>query len=190
MRDDVDEFAASYGIVHDVTMWDHPHRAFRDGHVAWPGASRRHATPADTAGEPRRVGAEQVLSDNRMNAIGADDDVGLDLAAVGKARHRAAIACFNRDAASSEADVGRLERATQHVEQVGAVHRDVRRAELLAKRASTYARNNPPALPAADDQKIRLRPEGNACTPDAKPRERHRGVGPRVKAGPFFFRGG
>src|SRR5262245_31857579 len=76
MRDDVDEFAASYGIVHDMTMWAHPHRAFRDGHVAWQRASRRHATPADTAGEPRRVGAEQVLSDNRMNAIGADDDVG------------------------------------------------------------------------------------------------------------------
>src|SRR5262245_56415049 len=190
MRDDVDEFAASYGIVHDMTMWAHPHRAFRDGHIAWQRASRRHATPADTAGEPRRVGAEQVLSDNRMNAIGADDDVSLDLAAVGKAHHRATIACFNRDAASAEADVGRLERAAQHVEQVGAVHRDVRRAELLAKRASTHARNDPPALPAADDQKIRLRPEGNDCILDAKHTERHQGVGAKVKAGAYFVQCG
>src|SRR5262245_45462824 len=185
MRDDVDEFAASYGIVHDMTMWAHPHRAFRDGHVAWQCASRRHATPADTAGEPRRVGAEQVLSNNRMNAIGADYDVGLDLAAVGKAHHRATIACFNRDAARSEADVGRLERAAQHVEQVGAVHRDVRRAELLAKCASTHARNDPPALPAADDQKIRLRPEGKDCILDAKHTERHQGGGAKVKAGAY-----
>src|SRR5262245_1310376 len=125
-----------------------------------------------------------------MNAVGADDDVGLDLAAVGQARHRAAIACFNRDAASAEADVGRLERAAQHVEQVGTVHRDVRRAELLAERASTHARNDPPALPAADDQKIRLRPEGNDCILDAKHTERHQGVGAKVKAGAYFVQCG
>jgi hypothetical protein len=54
-----------------------------------------------------------------MNAVGAYDDVGLDLAAVGKARHSAAVASFDRDAASPEADVGCLERGEQHVEQVG-----------------------------------------------------------------------
>src|SRR5262245_32755147 len=103
---------------------------------------------------------------------------------------RAAIACFNRDAASTEADVGHLERAAQHVEQVGAVHRDVRRAELLAECASTHTRNDPPALPAADDQKIRLRPEGNDCILDAKHTERHQGVGAKVKAGAYFVQCG
>src|SRR5262245_13307222 len=101
-------------------------------------------------------------------------------------RSRASIAMQR----APEADVGHLERAAQHVEQVGAVHRDVRRAELLAKRASTHARNDPPALPAADDQKIRLRPEGNDCILDAKHTERHQGVGAKVKAGAYFVQCG
>src|SRR5258708_33035090 len=82
MRDDVDEFATSYGVVNDMTMRSHPHCAFRNGNVARHRASGRHAAPADTARESRRVRAEQALSHNRMNAVGADDDVCLDLAAV------------------------------------------------------------------------------------------------------------
>src|SRR5437660_708270 len=154
MRDDVDEFATSYGVVHDMAMRAHPHRAFRNGNVARHRASARHPAPADTAGESRRVRAEQALSHNRMNAIGADDDVGLDLAAVRKAHYPAAIALFDGDAAGSKAEVNRLKRAAQHVEQVRAVHRQVRRAKLLAERASTHARDDPTTLPAADDQKI------------------------------------
>jgi len=34
VRDDIDEFAASYGVVHDMAMRAHPHRAFRNGNVA------------------------------------------------------------------------------------------------------------------------------------------------------------
>jgi hypothetical protein len=89
-----------------------------------------------------------------MNPVGADDDVGFDLAAVGKARHGAAITRFDGDAAGSKTEIDRLERAAQHAEQVGAVHRQVRRAELLAERASAHARDDPPAPPTADDQKI------------------------------------
>jgi len=37
-----------------------------------------------------------------MNAVGADNNVSLDLAAVGKARHPAAIALLDRDAAGSK----------------------------------------------------------------------------------------
>src|SRR5262245_5015237 len=95
MRDDVDEFATSYGVVHDMAMRAHPHRAFRNGNVARHRASGRHPAPADTAGESRRVRAEQALSHNRMNAIGADDDVGLDRAAVRKAHRPAVIALFD-----------------------------------------------------------------------------------------------
>ena len=50
-------------------------------------------------------------------------DVGFDRTAVGEARHRRSLAALDRDAAGAEADVGRLERAAQHVEQVGAVYR-------------------------------------------------------------------
>src|SRR5262249_28920941 len=111
MRDDIDEFAASYGVVHDMAMWAHPHRAFRNGNVARYSASGRHAAPADTAGESRRVRAEQTLPHNRMNAAGANDDVGLDLPAVGKAHHAAAITLFDRDAAGSKTEIDRFERA-------------------------------------------------------------------------------
>src|SRR5262245_32085234 len=102
MRNDIDEFATSDGVMNDMTMWSHPHRAFRNGNVARHRASGRHATPADTAGESGRVRAEQAPPHNRMNAVGADDDVGLDLAAVGKARHPAAITLFDGDAAGSK----------------------------------------------------------------------------------------
>ena len=109
VRDDIDEFGASYGVVHDMAMRAHPHRAFRNGNVARHLASGGHAAPADTAGESRRVRAEQAPPHNRMNAVGADDDIGLDLAAVGKARHPAAIALFDGDAAGSKMEIDRFE---------------------------------------------------------------------------------
>src|SRR5262249_61200659 len=116
--------------------------------------SGREAAPENTAGEWRPGGAEQPLAHNRMNAVGADDDIGLDPAAVGKARPPAAIAPFDGDAAGSKMEIDRFERAAQHVEQVGAVYRQVRRAELLAECASAHMRDDPPTLPTADDQKI------------------------------------
>src|SRR5262244_1142566 len=73
-------------------------------------------------------------------------------------------------------EIDRLERAAQHVEQVGAVHCQVRRAELLAERPSAHARDDPPTLPAAEDQKIRLRPKGDDCVLDAEVTERHQRV--------------
>jgi hypothetical protein len=83
---------------------------------------------------------------------------------------------------SSLADVGRLEGAAQHIEQVGTVHRHARRAELLAKCAPAHARDDPPALPAADDQKIRFRPDSNDCVLDAEHPKCHQRVGAEVEA--------
>jgi hypothetical protein len=186
MRDDVDEFATPYRVVHNMAMRAHPHRTFRNCNVARHRASGRHAAPADTAGEPWRARAEQALSHNRMYTVGTDDDVRLDLAAVGKVRHPAAIALFDGDAAGSETEIDRLERAAQHAEQVGAMHRQVRRAELLAERASAHARDDPPTLPAADDQKIRLRPEGDDCVLDAKDTECHQRVGAEIEASAYL----
>src|SRR5262245_65071519 len=73
MRDDVDEFAAPYGVVHDMAMRAHPHRAFRNGNVARHRASGRHPAPADTAGESWCVRAEQALPHNRMNAVRSEE---------------------------------------------------------------------------------------------------------------------
>ena len=61
MRDNVDEFAAPHGVVHDMAMRAHPHRAFRDGNVARHRGGRRHATPADAAGEPWRVAPNRLF---------------------------------------------------------------------------------------------------------------------------------
>jgi len=120
-----------------------------------------------------------------MNAVSADDDVGLDLAAVGKARYPTAITLFDGDAAGSKTEIDRLERAAQHVEQVGAVHRQVRRAELLAERASAHARDDPPTLPAAD-----LRPAGDDCVLDAEDTERHQRVGAEIEASAYLVQCG
>src|SRR5438874_2459281 len=104
MRDDVDEFATSYGVVNDMTMWSHPHRALCNGNVVGHRASGRHAAPADAASKSRRFGTDEALSHNRMNPVGADDNVRLDLAAVGKARYGAAILRLDNDAASSKTE--------------------------------------------------------------------------------------
>src|ERR1700751_1959561 len=110
MRHNVDEFAAAHRVVHDMPMRAHPHRAFRNGNVARQRASGRHAAPTDTTGESWRVRAEQGLPHNGMNAVDADNDVGLDLAAIGKARPPAAIALLNGDAAGPKTQVDCLER--------------------------------------------------------------------------------
>src|ERR1019366_2573230 len=50
-----------------------------------------HAAVADLSGEPGIVGAEQRGAHPRMDAVGADDDVGLDLAAILKTGQRPLI---------------------------------------------------------------------------------------------------
>src|SRR5207302_9304117 len=134
-------------IMHDMAMWPHPHRAFRDVEILRHRVSCGHATPADAAGKTRRISAEQVLAHDGMNAVRSDDHIGFDLAPVGKARDRTARALFNADAAGSEAQLSRFQRAMQHAEQVSAMDGQVRRAELLAKRAATHARDDASALP-------------------------------------------
>jgi len=75
----------------------------------------------------------------RISVLSTLLDVGLDLAAVGKAHHPAAITLFDDDAAGSKTEIDRLECAAQDVEQVRAVHRQVGRAKLLAERAAVDA---------------------------------------------------
>src|SRR5579862_538093 len=110
MCHDVEKFAAADRIVYDMAVWPHPQRAVLDVNAGRYRISRRHSAPADTAGEARRVGAEQARADRGVNTVCADHDVGLDFAAVGKARYRNAVASLDRDAALADTDVGRLQR--------------------------------------------------------------------------------
>ena len=115
-----------HAVVHDMAVRPHPHRAVRGVDVGRHRFDRRHAAPADAAGEARRIGAEQAFAHRRMNAVGADHDIGLDRAAVGKlrgGRPLAVVARVDADAAFAEPDVGRLQRVPQHVEQIGAMQR-------------------------------------------------------------------
>lgn len=92
-----------------------------------------------------------------MNAVGADRDIGLDRAAVGKARRGGMRAAVDADAAGAEAQLRRLERRRQNVQQVGTVHGKIRRAEFLSEVAALGARNVAAAFPAADVEKIGFR---------------------------------
>jgi hypothetical protein len=66
-------------------------------------------------------------------------------------------AAFDADAAGAEAELRRFKRSAQNLEQVGAVHGKVRRAEFLPEIAALGARNITAALPAADVEKIGFR---------------------------------
>ena len=90
---------------------------------------------------------------------------------------------FDGDAALAEPDVGRLQRAAQHVEQVGAVHGEVGRAEFLAEIAAAHARDVAPALPGADDQKFRSPADGFDLVLEAERAERLDRVGREIEAG-------
>ena len=75
-------------IMHDMAMRPHRIGCRRRVDAARNGAGRSHAAPADAAGKARYVAAEQAVAHDGMNAVGANDDVGLERAAVGKARDR------------------------------------------------------------------------------------------------------
>ena len=157
MGDDVEEFAAPHRVMHDMAVRAHPHRAVDDINVARHRVGRRHAAPADAAGEARHVGAEQTVAHHRMDAVGADHDVGLDLAAVGKARHRVAGAALDRTVRRPERMSVDLSAPAQDGEQIGAMHREVGGAELFPEIAPSRARNVAAGVPRADEPEVRCR---------------------------------
>src|SRR5580698_3539507 len=91
-----------------------------------------------------------------MDAVRANHDVGVDRTAIGKARYGRAVVAFDRNAACAEPDLGGLERCRQNIEQVGTMHRQIRRAEFLPEITTFGARNISPALPASNIQEICL----------------------------------
>jgi hypothetical protein len=74
-----------------------------------------------------------------VDAVGADDDVGLDLAAILESRDRDIIVRFDCAAALAQRDAVGGQRRGDHVEQVGAVNS--RAAE--AKRRGLRPRRSP-----------------------------------------------
>ena len=95
---------------------------------------RHHAAPAHQLGEARIVGAEQLRADGGADAVGADHRVGLDLAAVGKARHRAVLGRGRADAIGVEMDRSVRQRVPQQLMQVRAVQRRIGCAVFLLRR--------------------------------------------------------
>src|SRR5580698_429651 len=133
MGDDIEQLAAAYRIVDDVTVRPEPHGAILRVDFSGHGFGRHHATPADTAGEMRRVGAEQRSAYHRMNAVGANYDVGFDRATIGEADNGRLFIAFDADAAGVKAKLRCLERRRKHFEQICAMDRKIWCAEFLAK---------------------------------------------------------
>ena len=119
-----------------------------------------------------------------MDAVGADHDIGLDRAAVGKARHRAALVGLDADAALAEPELGRCERLAQQIEQIGAVHGEIRRAEFLAEVAAADARNVTSGPPRADELVFRGPADVFDAVVKAERAERLDRVGRKIDPGP------
>ncbi len=122
MGDDVDELTAAHGIDNDGAMGAEPRSAVHRRQTARDGVDRDEAAPADLAGEARRVRAEEACSHGGVDAVGADNDVGLDIATVVEMRDGAVGHVLDAGAARAEVnDLGR-QRGAEDVEQVGAMH--------------------------------------------------------------------
>src|SRR5215472_18127681 len=81
----VDELTAADSVVDDRAMRPQPEALVRLQPPGGQVRDRDDAAVADLAGELRRIGSEQARADRRVDAVSTDDDVGLDLAAVGEA---------------------------------------------------------------------------------------------------------
>ena len=79
--------------------------------------------------------AEEVLAHHRMDAVGADDDVGLGDAAVGERQDRAIGLVPHRDALGVQAHARRVDGAREDLVQVGAIDLVVAGAEPALERA-------------------------------------------------------
>src|SRR6185437_3063317 len=86
------------------------------------GVAADHAAITDLAGEGGIVGTEQRRAHARVDAVGADDDVGLDLRAVLEAGHRDIVVRLHGGTPLAQRDTVGRQRGGDHVEQVRAVH--------------------------------------------------------------------
>ncbi len=137
MGDKIDELVAPDEVMHDVPVRAQIHRAIVGNEAARHDVAWHQPAPAHAAGEARRLRPEQACADGGTNAVGADDNIGLDHAAVGKMRPGggAAVAGLDRGAARAEMEDAVGELPAQHLQEIGAVEGEMRRPEPLAEQA-------------------------------------------------------
>ena len=128
-----------------------------------PGGNASSGTSPRQQTEPvnRGASAEQALPHGGTDAVGADDEIGVDLRAVGEARSRAVAAGLDVGAARAEMNdvVGQL--LPQDLDQVGAMHRQVGRAELLLVNAlAEHLGQDVTAVPGANKLVVRFKADG------------------------------
>ncbi len=115
---------------------------------------RDHAAPCDHAKKARTVAAEQLMTDDRMHPVGADQGIALDgLAALELKRHPALV-LRHAGGAPTKMDRVRLlgtHRIDQHLQKVGAEHGDVGKAVALDRLGAEIEQFPGPAgVPQAD----------------------------------------
>ncbi len=110
---------------------------------------RNEPAIGDTAGELRRLVAEKPGADSRMNAVGADQHIGLDTRAVGEPGLDAVAAIGEIDESAAEMDVFGGKSRGDDREEIGPVDRQMRRAvEFLAERVEPCPLQGAAVLPA------------------------------------------
>ena len=127
--DEIEQPAGGDRVVHEVPARTHPVGG-RDLDVEMRDPlDRDQAAIGDAAGEARPLLAEQRMADHRMDAVGADQHVGLDRDAVLEARLDVVAAIGEADAAMREMHALLRQRLGQHGVEIAAVEHVGRRAE-------------------------------------------------------------
>jgi hypothetical protein len=88
------------------------------------------------------VGTKQCGAHSRVDAVRADDHVGLDLAAALKPGHRQITVRFDGRAALAQRDAAVGQRRGDHVEQVGAVNGGAAEAERVRLMRTAHLRDH------------------------------------------------
>src|SRR5262245_7367681 len=157
MRDEIDQRAAAHDEVNDVAAWPHIERQVGADQACGKCIERDQSAPAHRPGEPRRLLAEQTLPDDRADAVGADDQVGFDHASVGEARACLSRAGLDLDAAGAEMEKLARQLPAQHLDQVGAMHRQIGRPELpLIHPLAKHLGDDVAAVPGAHQLVLRF----------------------------------
>src|SRR5687767_11449458 len=94
---DIDQFATTDAIHNHGAVGTEPGGSIASQETAGDGVRGYQTAIADLAGEPRRIRAEKTLPGHGMDAVAADDNVGLDLRPVPEPGHRRAFAVLDAD---------------------------------------------------------------------------------------------
>jgi hypothetical protein len=99
----------------------------------------------------RRLLTKQRRTHDRVDAVGPDNDIGFDLAAVSKPRHRGCVTGSDSDAAGAEPQALGGHELAQQLLHVAAVDRAAGGAEMREVAREGIAENDAAAAPAAHD---------------------------------------